>query len=125
MSLLRKAVLGVALNGLALYGITYALSEVNYRGGLTFFIIGGLIIGLLNTLVKPILKVVSLPLVFITAGVFLIVINTLILWLTKQIIDILSIADVVLEIQGLTNYLIAGFLFGIINWVEHLFVHNR
>ena len=122
---MRKVILGIALNGLALYGITYLLDNVNFQGGLAFFIIGGVIIGLLNTLVKPVLKVLSLPLVFITAGVFLIVINTLILWLAKEIIDILHFKDVVLEITGIVNYLVAGFLFGIINWIEHLFVHQR
>ncbi len=122
---MKKAIFGIVLNGLALYAVTYLLDDVHFRGGLKFFVVGGIIIGLLNTLVKPILKVVSLPLVFITAGVFLIVINTLILWLAKEIIDILHFKDIVLEIQGVVTYLVAGFLFGIINWLEHLFIHNK
>lgn len=125
MNFIRKIVVGVTLNGLALYGVAYFLEAVNYKGGLSFFILGGLIIGILNTIAKPILKTLSLPLVFITGGLFLIIINTLILWVAKETIDILHFNGIVLEIQGFMNYLIAGFLFGIINWVEHLFVHNR
>jgi putative membrane protein len=125
MSLIRKAVLGIALNGLALYGITYFLAEVTYKGGFMFFVVGGFVMGILNTLIKPILRVLAVPLVFLTAGLFLIVINVVMLWLTKEIIDILHIGDVFFEIQGLTTYLIAGFLFGIINWLEHLFIHNK
>lgn len=125
MSFIRRVVVGIALNALALYGVAYFLESVNYKGGLTFFILGGLVMGLLNTLIKPIIKTLSLPIVFITGGLFLVIINTLLLWVTKEVIDILHIGEAVLEIQGFTNYLIAGFLFGIINWVEHLFVQNK
>lgn len=123
--MLRKIILGIALNGLALYLVTYLLESIKYSGGLTFFITAGIIIGLLNSIVKPILRVMSIPFMVLTAGLFLIVINTLILWLTKEIIDIIHIRDVVFEIEGLINYLAAGFLFGVINWIEHLIVHNK
>lgn len=125
MSFIRRVVVGAALNGLALYGVAYFLEDVNYKGGLTLFVLGGCVIGILNTLIKPIIKTLSLPLVFITGGLFLVIINTGILWVAKEIIDILHIGEAVLEIQGFTNYLIAGLLFGIINWVEHLFVPTK
>lgn len=123
--MLKKAIIGIILNGAALYGVTYMLDTVNYRGGWMFFVIGGIVIGLLNTLVKPILKLVSFPFVFLSAGLFLIVINMVILWLTKETIDIIHVNDVVFEIEGFVDYLFAGFLFGVINWIEHLFIHQR
>lgn len=121
----RKIIIGIALNGLALFFVTHLLESVTYKGGFWFFTIAGVIIGVLNTIVKPLIKLISLPLVFLTAGLFLFALNTIILWLTKEIIDIIHIRDVMFEISGFTNYLIAGFLFGVINWVEHLIVHNK
>lgn len=123
--MLRRIFIGIVLNALALYAVAYFIEDLNYQGGLLFFAIGGLIIGVLNTLLKPIMKIVTLPIVFITGGLFLIVINTIILWLTKQIIDIIHVSGISLEIKGFITYLIGGFLLGIINWFLHLLIHNK
>src|SRR3989338_8720690 len=116
--MIRHAIQSVVLNGLALYGLVYLLNDVNYRGGLAFFIIGALVIGALNAVVKPILKAATFPFIFFSAGLFLIIINTAILWLTREIIDIIHYKDVVFQIEGIVTFLIAGFLIGIINWLE-------
>jgi len=39
------------------------------------FVIGGIIVGLINFLVKPLIKLISLPLVFLSGGLFMVVIN--------------------------------------------------
>ncbi|MEK7528301.1 MAG: phage holin family protein [Patescibacteria group bacterium] len=119
--MLKRVLLGVLLNGAALYGLVYLLDDVNYKGGIAFFVIGGIVIGILNTMVKPILRVAAFPMIFMTAGLFMIVINTIILWLTREIIDIISYRDVVFEISGIVTFFVSGFLIGIINWIEHLF----
>jgi putative membrane protein len=125
MPTIRRIVLGITLNGLALYLVTYFLDDVSAQGGLVFFIIGGTIIGLLNWLIKPILKTLAIPLIFLTGGLILIVINTLLLWIAKEIIVILQIPGIAFEISGTINYLIAGLLFGVLNWLEHLIISNR
>ena len=40
MNIIKKAIIGVVLNGAALYGLTLAMEEVTYTGGVTFFIVG-------------------------------------------------------------------------------------
>lgn len=45
----------------------------------------GLIFGLVNTLVKPIVKFLSLPVTFLTLGLFTIIINAAMLWLTAWV----------------------------------------
>ena len=48
---------------------------------------------LVNVVLGSILKVLSLPLIFLTLGLFMLVINTLMLWLTDQLIDDFEIKD--------------------------------
>lgn len=118
--MIKRLLLGVILNGSALYLIAYALDGVTYEGGWKFLLVGGILIGILNTIIKPLLKLVTLPLVFFTAGLFLVVINGVILYLFKYLIDVIDISGISFEVAGLKNYATASLLFGIINWLEHL-----
>src|SRR6476661_6525503 len=54
-------------------------------------VIGGAVLGIANTIVKPILTILTLPLVIVTLGLFLIVINVLMLALTEWIAPDFSI----------------------------------
>ncbi len=123
--MIKKALIGIALNGFALYGVTYFLEEVSYTGGLKFFIFGGIVMGLLNTFVKPLMKILSFPFIFLTGGVFLIVINVILLAFMKYFLGVMAFPDVSFQIQGAGNFLMAGLLFGIINWAQHLVISNK
>lgn len=117
--MIRKAIITVTLNGLALYITTLVIKDIVYTGGWKFFLIAGLIFGILNTIVKPFLKLLSLPLIFLTAGIFMIVLNAFILWLVKYVIDIANFQDVALAITQRDSYVWAALVFGAINWVAH------
>jgi len=121
----KKAVIGIGLNALALYGVTYFLPEITYTGGIKFFLIAGVILGMLNVAVKPIFKIVTFPLIFLTGGVFLAVINVILLAFTKYVIRVIHFQDVTFGIAGAGNFLMAGLLFGVINWGAHLVVKNK
>ena len=56
-------------------------------------IIGGLILALLNTFIKPALKTVGAPFVWITFGLFVIVIHMSFLWLADYLLPQLVISD--------------------------------
>ena len=66
--------------------------SLNYQWEI--FAVLGLVLGLLNYFLKPILKAISLPLEFITLGLFTIVINMAILWLIDLLFDELYISGV-------------------------------
>ncbi len=85
--MLKKIILGIVINGVALYLVTRFMPEIHYTGDLLFFVIGGIIIGVLNTFIKPLMKLLSFPLIFMTFGLFSFVINTVIFWLTVKVIN--------------------------------------
>lgn len=122
MGIIKRFILGIIANGIALYAVIRLLENVDYKGDWKFFLIAGIAIGLLNTLIKPILKLLSLPFLLVTAGLFLVIINAFILWLTKEFINTLNIVGTEFIISGWKNYLIGGILFGVVNWFLHFLI---
>lgn len=55
------------------------------RNSWTLFVIMAAILGLVNAVVRPVLKLLSCPLIILTLGLFLLVINGLTLWLASSI----------------------------------------
>jgi putative membrane protein len=67
--------------------ITSYFSTGVYLDNFLTAIIVAVVLGCLNTIVKPLLILLSLPMVVFTFGLFLIVINTLLILLTDSLID--------------------------------------
>lgn len=118
----KKILIGVIINSLALFVVTHFMPDIQYTGGIKFFILAGFIIGVLNTFVKPLMKILSFPLLLATIGLFTLVINAIIFWLTVQVVNGINIADVSVKITQPWIYLVAAFLFGMVNWLLHRFL---
>ena len=124
MKLIKKAISGVILNALALYILMEVLPEIQYSGGFLFFLVGGLVIGFMNYFLKPLMKIISLPLIFITAGLFFIVINAALLGFFSYFLEVIQFRDLALTFPNYGSYVIGALVFGFINWIEHLFFKN-
>ncbi len=73
------------------YGLTYVLSGVHitdFKAAIIF----ALVLALLNLLLKPILVILTIPITILTLGLFLIVINTLIIMLAAKLLSGFSVA---------------------------------
>ncbi|ONM47160.1 phage holin family protein [Nocardia donostiensis] len=75
-----------------------------------------------NALIKPIVKLLSLPLVIVTLGLFLLVINALMLWLTAWITEFTEYG---LRIDGFWAALIGAIIITVVNWVLGILVPDR
>jgi len=80
--------------------------------GIWPLVIGGAVLGIANTIVKPILTILTLPLVLVTLGLFLFVINILMLLLTEWIAPDFSI-------DGFWTYVGATLVVMIVNYILH------
>lgn len=69
------------LNTLALFVVVTVVPGFHYRNWVTL-VIAAAVLGLLNAIVKPILFVLTLPVTIVTLGLFLIVLNAIMLELT-------------------------------------------
>lgn len=96
-------------NSLALYAANWFVPGFVVSGGIKEYLMAGILLGLLNMVVRPILKVVTLPIIILTLGVFIIVLNALIVWIVDYVFYFVII-------QGWWPLLWATILIGIVNW---------
>jgi len=120
MWFIKKTLTGIIVNAATLFLLIILVNEISYTGGAKFFIIGGLVLGLVNMFIKPVLKILSLPFVILSGGLFLILINAFILWFLTYFLDILQFRNISFVIPDLQSYLFGAILFGVINWIIHL-----
>ena len=122
MWLITSPILHVAINALILYALTILQPEIAYSGGLTFFITGGVILGVINLLVKPIIKLLSLPLIFLSGGLVLILINVGVLWFLSYFLQVAEFRDVSIYFPNFSTYVIGAIVFGVINWTSSFLI---
>jgi putative membrane protein len=85
--------LRAALTGFALWIVTLVVSGIDFVGGDTTLQRGGIILvvaiifGLVNAIIKPVVQLISIPLYILTLGLFHVVINALMLWITSRITE--------------------------------------
>jgi len=83
---MTKFILRWTINAVALYLAVLILpGRIDLRSGLASIIWLALIFGLVNALFRPLLKFLTCPLILLTLGLFTLVINTFLFWLTSVI----------------------------------------
>ena len=79
---MRSLVLHWLLNAAALWVAAWLLPGLDFQGTIVQLFLVAAVFGLVNSLVRPILTVLTCPLIVVTLGLFTLVINGLMLWLT-------------------------------------------
>jgi len=84
-------------------------SMINYNDwvGLAIF---AAVLGLVNAIVKPIVAMLSLPLVLLTLGLFLLVINALMFWLAAALVP-------GFYVNGFLGALVGSIIVSLVSWV--------
>jgi len=103
-----------AANAAALGIAGWILSGVTFNGAASTLIWAALVFGVLNTILKPLLKLLTLPLAVLTLGIAWFFVSLLMLWLTDLIIG-------AFDISGFWNYVWATIIVWAVNLVlDHL-----
>ena len=84
---MRALLIRWLINTLALYVAVQVVPGVDYHGGATGLLVVAALFGLVNALLRPLLTLLTCPLVLVTLGLFLFVINALMLLLTGWLSD--------------------------------------
>ena len=94
----------------AVWIVAAVVPGVTVREGAGSYLVIALIFAAVNLLVKPLLKLLSFPLLLLTLGLFLVVINAVLLGLTALLTDRLSI-------DGFGPAVIAALVISAVTWV--------
>ena len=113
----KVVILAAAFYGMAYYHVPDGLAVIaNPDGPLgkfgTYLWIG-LIFGVVNAIVGPILRLLSLPFVLLTLGLFLLVINAALLGITAAVSDRLTV-------DGFGPAVVGGLVLAVASWVADL-----
>jgi putative membrane protein len=111
MGLLSALVLRVAINAGALW-IANALWDSVSIHGWEAYLIGALVLGIANAIIKPLVALLTLPLIIITLGFFYLLINIAMLALAEWIAPNFSI-------DGFWTYVGTVFIIWAVNWAVH------
>lgn len=112
---MRRLVLRLLINAVGLY-IAVQLLQPGLRasGGWLSYVIVAAILGLVNALVRPVLALITSPIIILTLGLFTLVINALMLWLAGAISTALGVG---FEVQGFAPAFLGALVLSAVNWV--------
>jgi putative membrane protein len=114
--LLRAALTSIGLwISVKLLGTGY--DNVDVTAGFWGFILAGLILSLVNSLLKPIFVIVSLPAILLTLGLFTIVVNGVLVYIALAIAPGLS--------MSFGNSIITGIILSLINYIVNAAMEIR
>lgn len=123
MSLVVRFLINAAALAVAAWllpGITLEGATASDRA-LTLAIVAA-IFGLVNVVVRPIVKLLTLPLIILTLGLVIFVINALMLLLTSRLTEEL---DVAFHVDGFDTALIGALIIAVVGWLVALVVPDR
>ena len=105
------------INTLALFAIPRLVDTVHIDS-LSTALVASLVLGLVNTLIRPILVILTLPVTFLTLGLFIFVINGLMFW---------AVADLVngFQVDNFGAAMLGAMIYSIASWVlSTLFIRD-
>ncbi|MBU1236954.1 MAG: phage holin family protein [Gammaproteobacteria bacterium] len=96
------------LNAVALLAVAYLMPSIHVAS-IGAALIAALVLGLVNTLVRPLLIILTLPVTLLTLGLFLFVINGLLFWAVGSFLDGFSVV-------GFWPGFFGAILYSLISW---------
>jgi putative membrane protein len=119
---MTRFILRWAINAIALYVAVWIVPGIEFDGDWTGVLWLALISGLLNALVRPILKFLTCPLIILTLGFFTIFINTAMLMLTSRIGQAFGIG---ITVDGFWAALLGSLVISIVSVIMSLFLRDE
>lgn len=86
MSLVKSILRHIFINLVAIYVVSFVVTGIDWRGDLKVLALAALALGIINVTVRPIVKIITLPINALTLGLFSIVTNALMLYVVTLVI---------------------------------------
>ncbi len=110
------------INVVAVYLAVLIVPGIEYRGDWLGVLWLALIAGLLNAFIRPLLKLLTCPLILLTLGLFTLVINTFMFWLTSYIGQTLGIG---ISVSGFWAAFWGGVIVSIVSIILSLVLRDE
>lgn len=105
----RNFLINLVINMLSIVATAWLLPGITIPGTFGNLLIVALVFGLVNAIVRPIVTILSLPFIVVTLGLFIFVLNGLLLWLVAAITP--------LTINGFWWAVLGAIVMGFVNMI--------
>jgi putative membrane protein len=113
--MLMRLVVRWAANAVALYVAAWLLPGVTYGDQWWTLLVAAAVFTLVNMWLRPVVRLLSLPLIILTLGLFLFVVNVLMLYVTDWLVRDF-------DIRSFGAGVLAAIIVSVVNWVLHALV---
>jgi len=103
------------INMVAILIISYLFRKMIWVDGFLAALVAAFLLGIVNTIIRPILVLLTLPLTVLTLGLFLLVINGLMLWLVSALVS-------GFHVSGFWGAVFGSILISIVSWLLSRFL---
>ena len=110
--------LRLLINAAALWAAIQLVDGIEHRGSWWSLLFVALVFGLLNASIKPLLKLLSLPIIILTLGLFLFVINALMLLMTGWVSGLFNLG---FYVDGFWDAFLGGLIVTVVSLVLSIF----
>lgn len=112
-------ILQILVNAAALWVAVWLLDGLDFSGEWWKFLLVAIIFSLVNSYIRPILRILTFPISILTMGLFLLVINALMLMLVGAISDQLTLG---FTVSDFLSALLGSIVISIVGWVLSMVV---
>ena len=96
------------INALALLALPYLMHSISIDSFITALLVA-VVLGFVNTVLRPLLIILTLPVTVLSLGLFVLVLNGLLFWMVANMIDGFHVA-------GFWSAFLAAILYSVISW---------
>ncbi len=118
---MTKFILRWIINALAVYLAVLFVPGINYQGGWLGIVWLALILGLLNAFLRPLLQLLTCPLILLTLGLFTLLINTLMFWWMSSIGQAFGIG---ITVDGFLPAFLGGLIVSVVSIIFSMMLHD-
>src|ERR1700682_1404386 len=104
-------------NMAAIFAAAYFLPGIQYSGGVAL-LVAGLVLALVNAIIRPILVILTLPITLVTLGLFIFVLNGFCLWLTASLVP-------GFEVHGFWTAVLGALIISLVSWLVSALFRGR
>jgi len=108
-------IIRLIINMVAILIISYLFPKMIWVDGFWAALVAAFLLGIINTILRPILVLFTFPITVLTLGLFLLVINGLMLWLVSVLVS-------GFHVSGFWGAVLGSILISIVSWVLSWFI---
>lgn len=112
-------IIRLLINAAALWAATRVVPGLSFNGDWRTLFAVALVFGVLNAVVRPVLKLLTFPFLIITLGLFIFVLNAIMLWLTGVVSEAAGLG---FDVRGFRAAFLGALVVSAVSFVLSLFV---